>query len=93
MKITGRNTAFTYAGADSKFGIACESATPSDAKQTTPSATNTTSATQSCGQSMPKNSCPATMMSATWSAVFVTALPAMPGQVGRRSAAACRACA
>ena len=37
MKITGRKTALTYAGAESKFGIACESATPSEAKQTTPS--------------------------------------------------------
>jgi hypothetical protein len=27
---TGRNTALTYAGAESKFGITCENATPSD---------------------------------------------------------------
>ena len=34
IRITGTNTALTTAGADSKLGIACESATPSAAKQT-----------------------------------------------------------
>ena len=34
--MTGRKIALTYAGAESKFGIACDSATPSEARQTTP---------------------------------------------------------
>src|SRR5436305_786506 len=59
MKITGRNTAFTYAGAESKLGITCEKATPNEAKQITPVATNTRSSPQSRGQPVPKNRRPA----------------------------------
>ena len=70
----------TYAAVDSKFGIACENATPSDAKQTTPAATNTTSSSQSFGQPVPKNTRPATVMIAICSAVLVTALPAIPSR-------------
>jgi hypothetical protein len=62
------------------LGIACESATPSAAKQTTPSTTKTTSAAQSCGQSSPKMSDPAAVISATCRAVLVTALPAIPAR-------------
>ena len=49
----------TYAGADSEFGIACESATPSEAKQTTPASVKTASASQSPGQLTPNTTCPA----------------------------------
>ena len=71
----------TYAGADSEFGIACESATPSDAKQTTPSATNTTSANQSCGQATPEEQLAGDDHDARPAAtVLVTALPAIPAR-------------
>ena len=46
-KANKKNTAFTYAGADSELGIACDSATPSDEKHTTPTARKTISANQS----------------------------------------------
>ena len=78
--IMGRNTAFTYAGADSEFGIACESATPSDAKQTTPAARNTSSANQSPGHGIPKKALPATSTTATWSTVLAIALAAIPAR-------------
>ena len=78
--IMGRKTAFTYAGADSEFGIACDNATPSDAKQTTPSARNTSSASQSLGQSMPKKIRPATITTAICTTVLATALAAMPAR-------------
>src|SRR3954447_234271 len=78
MKITGRNTALTYAGAESKFGITCEKATPSDAKHTTPTATNTSSSSGSRSPSTPKSALPATRMITTCSAVFVTAFAATP---------------
>src|SRR5918997_6981620 len=80
MKITGRNAALTYAGAESKLGIAWDSATPSEAKQITPSATNTTREPQSRGQSRPKTTLPAAVISPTWTAVLVTALPAIPAR-------------
>ena len=70
----------TYAGADSALGIACESATPSEAKQTTPSATNTASASQSCGQSTPNSTLPETITTASWSATLVTAPAATPAR-------------
>ena len=76
----GRKTAFTYAGADSEFGIACDSATPSDAKQITPAARNTSSANQSPGHGMPKNSLPATITTPTCSTVLVIALAAIPAR-------------
>ena len=78
--MTGRKAAFTYAGAESKLGMACDSATPSDAKHTTPSATKTASAIQSCGQSSPNTTVPHTVMSATCEAVLVIALPAIPAR-------------
>src|SRR3954447_22091811 len=78
MKITGRKTMFTYAGAASKFGITCEYATPSEARQTTPETTNTTSSSQSFGQPMWKKSRPASTTSVIWIAAFVTAFAAMP---------------
>ena len=56
MKIIGRKTTLTYAGAESRFGIACDSATPSEAKQITPTTTKTASASQFCGQSSPNSS-------------------------------------
>ncbi len=68
----------TYAGAESKLGMAWENATPSDAKHSTPAATNTTSSSQSRGQPVPKSSRPATVMIVIWTAVLVTALPAIP---------------
>src|SRR3954452_4831068 len=78
MKITGRKTMFTYAGAASKFGITCEYATPREARHTTPATTNTTSSTQSFGQPMLKNSRPASTTSVIWIAAFVTAFAAIP---------------
>src|SRR3954452_17417511 len=78
MKITGRKTMFTYAGAASKFGMTCDHATPSDARHTTPATTNTTSSTQSFGQPMLKNRRPASTTSAIWIDAFVTAFAAMP---------------
>src|SRR3954470_18395334 len=78
MKITGRKTMFTYAGAASKFGITCDHATPSDARHTTPRTTKTTSSTQSFGQPIPKNSRPASTTSVIWIAAFVTAFAAIP---------------
>ena len=78
IRITGTNTALTTAGADSKLGIACDSATPSVAKQTTPSATNRTSSRPSGGQPRPKNTRPATTTMPIWIAALVTALSARP---------------
>src|SRR3954451_9916105 len=78
MKITGRKTMFTYAGAASKFGMTCDHATPSDARQTTPVTTNTKSSTQSFGHPMLKNRRPARTTSVIWIAAFVTAFAAMP---------------
>src|SRR3954470_16457585 len=78
MKITGRKTMFTYAGAASKFGITCDHATPSDARHTTPRTTKTTSSTQSFGQPIPKKSRPASTTSVIWIAAFVTAFAAIP---------------
>src|SRR3954449_114974 len=78
MKITGRKTMFTYAGAASKFGMTCDHATPSDARHTTPATTNTTSSTQSFGQPMLKNRRPASTTSAIWIDAFVTAFAAIP---------------
>ena len=78
--IIGRKTAFTYAGADSEFGIACESATPSEAKQTTPSARKTSSASQSPGHAIPKKTRPATITTATCTTVLATALAAIPAR-------------
>src|SRR3954449_13615698 len=78
MKIAGRKTMFTYAGAASKFGITCDHATPSDARHTTPATTNTTSSIQSFGHPMLKNRRPARMTSVTWIVAFVTAFAAMP---------------
>src|SRR5919199_195396 len=80
MKITGRKTMFTYAGAASKFGITCDHATPSAARQTTPATTKTTSSTQSFGHPMWKKSRPAKTTSVIWIAAFVTALAAMPAR-------------
>src|SRR3954466_5824995 len=78
MKITGRKTMFTYAGAASKFGMTWDHATPSDARHTTPATTNTTSSTQSFGQPMLKNRRPASTTSPIWIDAFVTAFAAMP---------------
>src|SRR4051795_591875 len=78
MKIVGRKTMFTYAGAASKFGMTWDQATPSDARHTTPATTKTTSATQSFGQPIPKNTRPASTTSVIWTAAFVTALAAIP---------------
>ena len=76
--MTGRKTALTYAGAESKFGITCENATPSEAKQTTPATTNTTSSIGSFNPSTPKKALPATSTMATCSSVLVTAFAATP---------------
>ena len=70
----------TYAGADSELGIACESATPSDAKQSTPSAVKTASATQSPGHETPNTRCPAQITIASCSTTLVTALAATPAR-------------
>ncbi len=78
MKISGRKTALTYAGAESKFGMTCEKATPRAANAVTPSARNAASASQSCGQGRPKNTFPATTMSATSIAALVMALATIP---------------
>src|SRR4051812_31416126 len=78
MKIVGRKTMLTYAGAASKFGMTCDHATPSDARHTTPATTKTTSSTQSFGQPIPKNSRPASTTSVIWIAAFVTAFAAIP---------------
>src|SRR3954452_15993485 len=78
MKITGRKTMFTYAGAASKFGMTWDHATPGDARDTTPATTNTTSSTQSFGQPMLKNRRPASTTSPIWIDAFVTAFAAMP---------------
>ena len=76
IRITGRKTALTITGADSELGMAWDSATPSEAKHTTPAATNTISSSQSLGQLSPKNSLPATTTIETWTAALVTALAA-----------------
>ena len=80
MKIIGRNAALTYAGAASRFGITCESATPSEAKQITPTTTKIASDSQSCGQSRPNTRCPVAVMITICSAVLVIALPAIPAR-------------
>src|SRR5437588_10978767 len=58
--------------------MTCESATPSEAKHTTPAAANSASSGQSRGQGIPNNSLPARVMIVICSAVFVTALAASP---------------
>ena len=79
IRITGTNTALTTAGADSKLGIACESATPSAAKQTTPSDREQRRArAPSGGQPRPKNTRPATTTMPIWIAALVTAFSASP---------------
>src|SRR5690242_20036381 len=78
--IIGRKIAFTYAGADSELGIACDSATPSAAKQITPAARNTSSASQSPGHGMLKNIFPARITIATCSTLLVTALAPIPAR-------------
>src|SRR3954468_15267609 len=71
--MSGRNTAFVSAGAASRLGMTWASATPSDAKQTTPAATNTTSSGTSLGQPVPKKMRPTTVTSVTWTTVLVMA--------------------
>ena len=58
--------------------MTCDHATPSAARHVTPAARYTASSSQSFGQSMPKNSLPATVMIPTCSTVLVTALAAIP---------------
>ena len=54
MKIAGRKTALTYAGAESKFGITWETATPSEPKHSHPEGTAKTASSNQCwGQATP----------------------------------------
>src|SRR5205085_441864 len=64
----------------SKFGITCEKATPSDAKQATPSTVKIASSAQSFGQPRPKKIFEASTTSPIWTSAFVAALPSTPAR-------------